>query len=398
MKQIFCLYILIFITGLKIPSFAQTRLTGEEAVNAALKNSPLLKASSLGVQRQKQLQGTGFNLANPDITIESPTGTFMTAGVLQSFEFPTVYIKQGQLARQKTSLAERARAVTESEVKLMVRSAYLDLQYSLQLLEHLAKQDSVYLKIANAAERQFNAGQIDFVEKTFASTRYGEIHNKLMQAAAGAMTAMEQLRIYTGINDSIVVSSFMQFDPTPAITGMYADSTSVMQTPLMQYQQQAEAVAKKELQLERNKALPGFSFGYMNQGEKDTEFRYRLRAGINIPLWFWQYSSSIRAAKTDMEIAGQNTIAEKQNLSLRLQEVRSAILRTRSALDYYVNMGMKQADDLISASGRMFAAGEKDYTSYLMTITGAYDIGVKYLETLREYNQAILNLNYINGQ
>lgn len=391
-------YLIIILVAGAISAQAQTALTEQEAVNAALKNSPMLSAAVLQVKQQKQLQGTSFNLANPDITLESPTGEFMTVGVLQSFEFPSVYVKQGQLAKQQTILAEKGKTITEAEVKQTVRSAYLNLQFANRMLQQLEKQDSIYADIAKAAERQFVAGQIDFVAKTYTSSQYGEVHNQLIQAQTDAAVALHQLQLYTGITGNIAVSPIAKSVSPFTTQSIATDSATLAGTPFIQYYTQSQYVAKKSLQLERNKALPGFSFGYMNQGERNSEIPMRLRAGINIPIWFWQYSAAIKAAKTNWQITQQNTLAQQQELNAKMQQAKGDVMKNQSALDYYESTGLKQADDLITASARMFSAGQTDYIAYLRTLSDAYDIQVKYLETLRDFNQSIININYLNGQ
>lgn len=393
-------HLLVAFTVLLCTEFAnaQTILTEQEAINLALKKSPLLNAATLQVKQQKQLQGTSFNLANPDITLESPTGEFMTVGVLQSFEFPTVYVKQGQLAKQQTVLAEKGKTLTEAEVKQQVKTAYLNLQFSIQVLQQLKKQDSIYSGIADAANRQFTAGQIDFVAKTFAATQYGEVHNQYTQAQTDATLALQQLQLYTGIADSIATAPFTKSSNTFLITGVTTDSATLVRTPFIQYYTQTQSVAKKSLQLEKNKALPGFSFGYMNQGLKNTEIPLRLRAGINIPIWYWQYSAAIKAAKTNLQITQQNTLAQQQNLNSKMQQTKSDAIKYQTSLNYYEKTGLKQSEDLITAASRMFSAGQTDYITYLRTLSDAYNIQIKYLETLRAFNQSIININYLNGQ
>ncbi len=393
-------HILITLSFLFCAQFlsAQTTLTEQQAIDLALKKSPLLNAATLQVKQQKQLQGTSFNLRNPDITLESPTGEFMTVGVLQSFEFPSVYVKQGQLAKQQTVLAEKGKTLTEAEVKQQVKSAYLSLQFANQILQQLKKQDSIYFSIADAAERQFTAGQIDFVAKTFAATQYGEVHNQYVQAQTDAQIALQQLQLYTGVADNIATTPFSKGSATFLITGITTDSATIVGTPFIQYYTQTQSVAKKSLALEKNKALPGFSFGYMNQGLKNTEIPLRLRAGINIPIWFWQYSAAIKASKTNLQITQQNTLAQQQNLTAKMQQAKGDAIKYQTSLAYYETTGLKQADDLITSSGRIFSAGQTDYIAYLRTLSDAYNIQVKYLETLRSYNQSIININYLNGQ
>ncbi len=377
---------------------ALPEITEQEAINLALKKSPLLNAANLLVQQQRQLQRTSFNIPNPDITLESPSGEFMTVGVLQSFEFPLVYVKQGQLFKQQSILAEKGKIISEAEVKQQVKTAYLNLQFAKINLQQLKKQDSIYFSINNASERQFAAGQIDFVAKTFAATQYGEVHNRYMQSLADEQIALAQLQVYTGITEIITATPLIKKNDLFIISSITPDSAEIIRTPVIQYLIQAQSIAKKSLQLEKTKALPGFAIGYMNQGLKNSEMFYRLRGGINIPLWFWQYHAAIKAAKTNLQITQQNTLANQQNLLTRMQQLKGDALKLQNSLTYYENEALKQADDLITSSGRMFSAGQNDYFTYLRTLSEAYNIQAKYLETIRSYNQTIININYLNGQ
>ena len=85
--------------------FAQRAITEEEVLSLALKNSSLISASLLSVSQSKPLQKTAYNFSSPEIMMESPTGEFQTVGVIQSINFPTVYVKQFQLYKQQTEIS-----------------------------------------------------------------------------------------------------------------------------------------------------------------------------------------------------------------------------------------------------------------------------------------------------
>ena len=102
----FCLLFPVFFT-VSIKLFSQNIITEAEAVNNALKNSPNLSAATFSVLQQKQLLKSSFNLPNPEIFIESPTGNFYTPSITQSVEFPSVYGKQNQLQKQQVQFAEK---------------------------------------------------------------------------------------------------------------------------------------------------------------------------------------------------------------------------------------------------------------------------------------------------
>lgn len=54
-------------------------------------------------------------------------------------------------------------------------------------------------------EKQFDAGQIDYLQKTFAETQYGEINNQFEQAKLSYSSLINQLKFITGLTDSITI-------------------------------------------------------------------------------------------------------------------------------------------------------------------------------------------------
>jgi outer membrane protein, heavy metal efflux system len=159
-----------------VPAFAQTILTTDEAVAAALKNSPAIKASGLVIRQNEQLVRSARNIPNPDVTLDSPSGTFYTLGVQQNFRFPTVYTQQAKLQQQQIVLAQKEKIVTENDLKYRIRTVYLTVQYADAYLKQLQSQDSAYAQIAVAAQRNFDVGTIDKLALTFAQTQAADLH------------------------------------------------------------------------------------------------------------------------------------------------------------------------------------------------------------------------------
>ncbi len=374
---------------------AQTLLSEGEAILSAQKNSPFLKAADLEIKKQKQLQGQSFNLRNPDITIESPSATYMTVGVLQSFEFPSVYVKQGRLAKENTMLAVKGLEISEAELKKNIQSVYLNWQYIVEKLSLLKTQDSLYQKISEAAAKQFENGQIDILQKYFSESQYGEIHTQFIQLQHDAQVSLQQIQMYTGKTEALIPYPITK---RKSAEFLETEISSAGNFPLVAYARQKIAVSTQSWQLEKHKIIPGFSFGYLNQGPKTTEFPLRLRGGINIPLWFWQYRAGIKAAKTELRVVEQNAIAQEQGIILKLQETQSDLNKYSSTLNYYEKEGLQRAENLISTAARMYIAGELDYVAYLRTLSDGYTIRFRHLETLFQFNHSLITLQYLYGQ
>ncbi len=385
------------LTGLiAFPAPAQQLLTESEAVSKALSNNKNIQAASLQVKQQQQLLKSAFNLPNPEFFWESPTGNFYTGSITQSFEFPSVYTNQHRLQKQQVAVAQKEKQFTEAELKYRVRVLYLEAQFTDSLSGQLYIQDTLYEKIKLSAIRQFNAGQIDYLQQIFAETQYGEIHNQYLKTIVRAKTLKAQLQWVTGVKDAIRVEPLLIAAVQPQIMYM-PDSTAVLSNPSIQVLQQQQIVAKQNIALQKSKALPGLAFGYFNQGERDTKWSNRFRFGITIPLWFGQYKGNINAAKTEQQILQNKQEGLQQELSAQLINANSEMQTNWQSVQYYQQTGLRKAQEVISTSQRFFISGEIDYISFMRNSNDAYSSYQKYLEAVRSYNLSVINYQYLMG-
>lgn len=389
-KQFIISLSVIFIT---VACFSQN-ISETDLIKMALQNSRNLSASNLNIKQQKQLLGASFNLPNPEVFVESPTGNFYTASITQSIEFPSVYNKQYQLQKQKIVLSERVKTVGENEIKFQVKQFYLSLQYAMALQQQLYLQDTIYERISNAATRQFDAGQIDYLQKLFAENSYADVHNQYLQAQLTGLNIEKQLQFIAGYTNKITATPISN---TLLNVATSVDSNSLATSPSLALINQSVIIAQKNILLQKAKALPGLAFGYFNQGERNTPVQNRFRFGITLPLWFNQYKSNINAAKTEFEVSKQKAGALQQQFSLQYLQAQNEQAIFLQSLQYYETKGLKKAAEIITTAKRFFENGESDYINYLRNINDAYTIQLKYLEALKNYNQSMLSTNYLKG-
>ncbi len=374
-------------------SFSQN-ISENDLITMALKNSRNLSASTLNIKQQKQLLGASFNLPNPEVFVESPTGNFYTESITQSIEFPSVYNKQYQLQKQKIIFSEKEKAVGENEVKFQVKQLYLLLQYTMALQQQLYLQDTIYERISNAAARQFDAGQIDYLQKLFAENSYADVHNQYLQAQLTGLNTEKQLQLISGHDNKIIAAPLTNTGlPIFAII----DSTSLKATPSLALINQSVNIAQKNISLQKSKALPGLAFGYFNQGERNTPIQNRFRFGVTLPLWYNQYKSNISAAKTEYEITKQKAAGLQQQFFLQFLQAQNEQAVYLQSLQYYETKGLKKAAEIITTAKRFFENGESDYINYLRNINDAYTIQLKYLDVVKNYKQSLLSTNFIKG-
>ena len=389
------LLILFVLWGLAGSMRAQNALSEAEVVNLVLAKSPAIRASELSIRQNQQLLKGANTIPNLDVFTDSPTGSFYTIGVNQSFQLPIVYKRQHQLQRQQIGLAQTEKRITENDLRFQVRSLYLALQYAEALGRQYQFQDSVYNQLRLTAGRQFAAGQIDYLSKAFAEAQAGEIGNQLRLALADRQTIIRQLQRLMGGPQPILVQALVRNQPTVGRT--VPDSVALGLNPSLALFRQTEAISEGQIGLERARSLPGLMVGYYNQGSMETPTQLRFRFGLTLPVWFGQYRSRTAAAQTGLLVARQRTAGQTQTLAVDLQQAQGDFDKYRASLDYYETTGLRQSDDLINTARRLFGAGQSDYISFLRTTNEAYAIRQRYLEALRNYNQSLLSINYLTG-
>ena len=392
MNQLLCLLLCLVIA---LNANAQKTLSETEVVDRVLTNSPAIRAADLSILQNRQLLKGVYTIPKLDVFTDSPSGAFYTIGINQSVQLPTVYKRQYTLQNQQIGLAQADKRITENDIRYRVRSLYLALQYAEAVGRQFQFQDSVYNQIQLIAGRQFVAGQIDYLGKTFAESQAGEIRNQLNQARADVLTITRQLQRLSGRPDSIRVAVLERNGSPVAL--MAIDSVAVGQNPSLAFFRQTEAISEGQIGLERAQSLPGIMVGYYNQSSRETPTQLRFRFGLTLPVWFGQYRSRTAAAQTGLQLARQRTSAQIQALSVDLQQAQGDFGKYRASLDYYETTGLRQSDDLINTARRLFQAGQNDYVSYLRTINEAYAIRQRYLDVLRTYNQSLLTISYLTG-
>jgi outer membrane protein TolC len=375
--------------------FAQ--ITEQEATELAFKTHPQITLSNQQIAQQRALKKGSYSFNNPDLWVESPTSVQFAIGIQQIFEFPTVYASQAKLGKQNVILAEKELIVNQAQLKREVRLAYQNLQFSYFRLTQMRYQDSLYKALSVASDRRFNAGEAPFLEKVNAEARSREVHNNFAKAEFEFSNSQRQLLTLIGpINKPIVPATPLQKIPNPVLIDTVTYDTTV--NPLLGYYRQSRVVAQRNLSLERSRLAPGVMLGYLNQGFQDSPYLYRFRFGITLPVWFWTYNSRIKAARIGTGISqSQYSIAEKTFKS-NYQQAVNDYLQNKNSLAYYEESALKQADLIITTAHRSFEGGIIDFMTYMLSLNQAFEIRQGYYEAIRNYNLAVIQLNYLKGE
>jgi cobalt-zinc-cadmium resistance protein CzcA len=383
-----------------------------EAISMALENNLAVKSSVLAVDEQKALKASSWDIGKTVIGMEyGQLNSFSkdnNISVSQNISFPTVYVNQGKLAAEKVKSSEWQMKGSKLETATMVKQVYWQLVYLYSRKSLLIYQDSLFTGLLRAAELRTKAGETNRLEMITARSQSFDVKNQLSQAIA-------DINIYS-LKMQSLLNSDVPFYPADnslrrAIYIPPADSNALAENPDLGLMKQMVQVSRSEKKVALSNIMPDLNVGYFNQtiiGTQDVNGTPRvfgsgdrftgIQAGIAIPLWIVPYTSKARAARINETIARTNAEYYAKSLSGNYNELLEEYGKYASSLEYYEKQALPEAELIIDQSTRSFNAGALDYLDHVQSLGRALAIKQGYLDAANNYNQTIINIEYITGK
>ncbi|MCB2410950.1 TolC family protein [Hymenobacter lucidus] len=386
---------------------AQTVIGLDSAEAQTLRRHPRLRQSDREIEEQRALKRGSFAPANPDFLFSAPTGEMWAPGVVQTIDLPNVYRQQRRVSQAGITLAERNRDVSRASVLRDTRLAYLALQFAEAQVRQLTYQDSLFRVLRLATERLFTAGEVTSLQRISTDAEARQVTVLLQQATADRQAAQRRLGLLLGLpNEPLATSTDLgRTGPELAQTGTALlaglpaeDSSALVRSPTLAAAAQNVALSQSGISLVRARRTPALTVGYQNQAFENSALKYRFQFGVSVPIWFWTYRSQLQAATARSEAAGYQLQAQRLELSSQYQQSLADTRKFSASLGYYEQTGLPQSRAIISQSQRLFRAGEVSYLQLILSLNQAFAIQNTYLTTIRDYRQALVELNYLRGE
>ncbi len=379
-----------------------------QAIQLAIDSNLNVQSSAYQVELQKALKGSTWDIGKTNVDLEYGQSNSLAKDngitVSQSFAFPTLYANQHKLAKANVKSSEIELTISRNVIIKAVKSNWWDMAYFYSKLKLLQYQDALFTGFVNAATRRAQTGETNMLEKLSAESQSLEIKNGVKQTQAEIDILRKRLQTLLNTKQPIVSSdtilvklNFTEFDSISASSNLL----------LSLYSQKIE-VARIESKVEKSKMLPDFNIGYFNKsiigtpiniGIASTSDRFTgVQAGIAIPLWFYPQVAKIKAAKINQQIAKTNAQSYKTALEGEFEALIQNFKRCQSSIDYYEQLALPQADMIINQSTKSYKAGALDYLEYIQSLSRALQIKNSYLETLNQYNQSVIAIEFIIGK
>jgi cobalt-zinc-cadmium resistance protein CzcA len=379
-----------------ISGFSQTQLNLEDLMALSLEHNKGIQARSLMVEQAETLKGTAFEFDKTDIYYQydennlainnQPIRVF---GVQQQFEFPTVYGAKNRLQKSNYELQRSSFEIQKKQLYQALSNAY----YRYQTLHQKAKLyrtlDSVYSRFAHAADRRFELGETNYLEKVTATAKQRQIVNTYAKINQQLLTTYGQIASLVQTEDSLQIAAEMPEKLAVVnLQGMMPTETSFLDN--------RQQLSNAQKSLEENRLLPDLNLEYFqgtNSGLGTS--LYGLQVGVRVPIFFFGHSSKVKSSKIQTKITEMENTEISVAMDQRYKTLMGQLEQQAKELSYYEDEGGLLSDQILKAATGNFQNGEIDFFQYIQSLENAYEIQLNYLDVLNQYNQTVIAINYL---
>ena len=100
----------------------------------------------------------------------------------------------------------------------------------------------------------------------------------------------------------------------------------------------------------------------------------------------------------EKESWNQQKEAELTKINQFVAQKNNQLLGIKTTIDYYENSGKKLSDEILKVANMSYKHGEIDFFQYIQSLENALQIKIDYLDAILEYNNTILDIEFINYQ
>ncbi|WP_298495477.1 CusA/CzcA family heavy metal efflux RND transporter [uncultured Algibacter sp.] len=368
----------------------------EEAVILSKENFPLLKQKKLEVTKQEQLKSTAYDFGTTQIftggeEVNNGNGIYTTIGLGQSNIDVFGISAKKRLQEQRIQLAQKVFQLSELDLELEVKKAWVNALQSKRNYNLYKELDSIYTNFEKAVALNYEVEAISRLEYAAAKNQALQIQNKFMQSKSEYDIALQQLNLWLISDTFYTVPNDFEIN-----NEIDVDTFNLEEHPLYGIAQLQVTEAEATYKAARADNLPKLNLQGGLQNVNGNSGFYTYQAGISIPFLSGTNKAKVKTAKIDTEIAETNIQFKKQDLQSKFIQSKENYQKWKTSWFFYKNEVLPLVKE--QKVGALFAykEGEIDYTGFTQLIKEAIQSELQAQEALINYLGSTFQLQYFN--
>lgn len=382
-----------------IATLASTVLSasGQNSIDEVLRsieaNNKELQANKQLVASQKLEAKLDNNLADPTVTYSHLygnregmgfTGEFVAS---QSFDFPSLYVQRGKLAKLRGEGIEHQGEEFRQQILLQAKEVCLDLVLLNQQKSLLEIRRRNAEQLSALYEQRLQNGDANILETNKINLELLNVRNEARVNEANRVAKLHELTMLNGgVELQFADTVYTPVEAPVSVAGLKQEIVSSDRR--LQSLRSAQTAARKQISVSRAQSLPSFELGYrMNPSSGGERFNGFL-VGVSIPLF--ANRNKVKQAKaqslyTELQTESMQTAVESELLQLYNRSVS-----LKASIDEYSEVLEKQNN--LALLNKAIRSGQISMIEYFADVTTLYQSMQNYMQLQNEYQKVMAQL------
>jgi heavy metal efflux system protein len=392
---------------------AQTieKISVDEAISRALANNGKIKAATHTIDYSQHMSGTASDIGKTNINVMY--GQYNSyykdnsVSISQSIPFPTTINRQAQFYNAQTQGAIYDKKQQENDLVFQIKACYNQLQSAKALNSLIVKQDSIFVDFLKSAQLRLKTGESTLLENASAESQLYELRTLKLRNESTIRSYEKQLQALLNSETAITSTDQNLEKLSLKIAG---DTSELAQNPSLQFFKQQIEIAAISQELEKSKLLPDLNIGYFNQSMygaqsyidpsvfAGTSSRFQgINVGVSVPLWAKPQLAQIKAKEAQKNAVSENYVQYEKQLEASYLQAFENYQSWENSIIYYVENALPTAKIITQTATKNYNAGNIDYIEYAQGLNRVLAIEKSYLEAISQYNQSVIDIEYLIG-
>ncbi len=394
-QKIFILFLCFF--GNIMFVFSQQIISLENAIELTKKQNLGLQTTILEVEMAKKMQKSAFDLPKTDFSMQyGNVNDFQidySFNVVQNFSLPNVYQKKLAYNKNQTILTEKKLAYQEKEMIKMVKTIYYQILFLYEKQNILLQQDSLQTSLLKTAEVRVRTGEGKEIEKLSANLLLQDLKNQQNQLENDIKVQKEELKKLINLKENFEIADKKLTKRILNITQI-----DITKNPHLIFLKQQIELQKSNVKVQKTAFSPDLRLGYYNMRENENPNLHVAQAGIALPIFNTGRKSMVASAQINEKMAENQWIYQQQITERNAEILQTQIERSNIALNYYENIAIPQIDKIQNIFQKSYQNGEISYVELTQNRMQNFQILMNYLQELSNYNQIIIQIEFLTGE
>jgi heavy metal efflux system protein len=368
-------------------------------LDVALEMAALNHHSVLIGEAQVRLEAENRQMTLPPLNISAQRGQLFTAErdynleIFQGFGTINTWSARRNIGIKTLEQQQLKLDLTFNQLEMQVKQTWYRWQFLNELYNH--KYQLLLFQIENEriAELQNKEGEIGMVELINIRINTAGAERELHDISSEMDKEIRNLKYLISYSDEIQIRA----SPLAMYTiDFRSDGTKDFSGDNLHsgyFGLQAE-IAELNIMLGRSKRLPEISAGYFQRSIGGlTGFR-GWQVSLGIPLWFLPGNNEVVKSRILSEIATHEFENKKKEQNMIIEELIFSLDRLYEKIHFYNQEGLDYADMLEREVMLKSEDSDIKFDVVLMSMINVTAIRTGYLETINEYNQTAIQLEY----